>query len=85
MSGTSRRGFLSIGAVVIGAAGCNRNPIEATALPPLPRDEVAPGSVPRRVLGSTGAVLPELGIPIDAQQMEVKEALDYATGKSSSK
>jgi uncharacterized protein len=85
MSGTSRRRFLSIGAVAIGAAGCNRNPIDATALPPLPHDPVVPGAVPRRALGSTGAQVSVLGLggfhigkanDLEEAKRIVSEALD---------
>jgi aryl-alcohol dehydrogenase-like predicted oxidoreductase len=62
MSGPTRRRFLGLGAVALEAAACKRDPIEASPLPPLPHDPVAPGAVPRRMLGSTGAEVSVLGL-----------------------
>ncbi len=85
MPGTTRRGFLSIGAAAIATAGCKGEPIQASALPPLPRDRVAPGAVPRRTLGSTGAQVSVLGLggfhigkvdTLDEAKRIVAEAMD---------
>jgi uncharacterized protein len=62
MSGPTRRRFLGMSAIALEAAACKQDPIEASPLPPLPHDPVAPGAVPRRKLGSTGAEVSVLGL-----------------------
>jgi hypothetical protein len=87
MNESSRRGFLGLGAVAVGAAGCGRNqtPITASALPPLPHDPVLPGAVPRRTLGATGAQVSVMGLggfhigqvnTLDEAKRIVAEAMD---------
>jgi aryl-alcohol dehydrogenase-like predicted oxidoreductase len=71
----------------VGAAACKgaSDAIQASPLPPLPHDPVAPGAVPRRKLGSTGADVSVLGLggfhigkadTLDEAKRIVAEALD---------
>ena len=87
MSDPTRRGFLSLGAAALGAAGCKSNSdrIEAAPLPPLRHDPVPAGAVPRRKLGATGADVSVLGLggfhlgqvdTLDEAKRIVAEALD---------
>ncbi len=85
MTDTSRRRFLSLSAAALGAVSCAKTPVEASPLPPLPHPPVAPGAVPRRTLGATGAQVSVLGLggfhlgqanTLEEAKQIVAEALD---------
>jgi aryl-alcohol dehydrogenase-like predicted oxidoreductase len=85
--GPSRRRFIELSAIALGAASCQRSPspIEASPLPPLPHEPAPAGGVPRRALGATGAQVSVLGLggfhlgqakDIDEAKRIVVEAMD---------